>query len=113
MSSSGKGQSRIDRADEIEQAWSYANAGGRVISSTLGPGAIVGQTIFFDANYDFGGTDAGAIQLARQGLPVAHISVPCRYIHSPVSVASKSDFEAAKALLVESLNNMNDFFSNK
>src|SRR5512139_1686759 len=30
MSSSGKGQSKIDRADEIEQAWTYANAGGRV-----------------------------------------------------------------------------------
>lgn len=36
-----------------------ANAGGQVISSTLGPGAVVGQTIFFDARYDFGGTDTG------------------------------------------------------
>jgi uncharacterized repeat protein (TIGR01451 family) len=36
-----------------------ANAGGNVLSSTLGPGAVVGQTIWFDASYDFGGTDIG------------------------------------------------------
>jgi len=36
-----------------------ANAGGNVLSSTLGPGAVVGQTIYFDASYDFGGTDVG------------------------------------------------------
>jgi fimbrial isopeptide formation D2 family protein len=36
-----------------------ANAGGNVLSSTLGPGAVVGQTIYFDAGYDFGGTDVG------------------------------------------------------
>jgi endoglucanase len=63
-------------------------------------------------SHTFGGTDAGAIQLAREGTPVAHIAVPCRYIHSPVSVASKNDFEAAKALLVASLKNINEFFSN-
>lgn len=33
-----------------------ANAGGNVLSSTLGPGAVVGQTIYFDAAYDFGGS---------------------------------------------------------
>ena len=36
-----------------------ANAGGNVLSSTLGPGAVVGQTIYFDAAFDFGGTDVG------------------------------------------------------
>lgn len=36
-----------------------ANAGGNVLSSTLGPGAVVGQTIWFDAAYDFGGSDVG------------------------------------------------------
>lgn len=36
-----------------------AAAGGNVIGSALGPGAVVGQTIYFDANYDFGGTGAG------------------------------------------------------
>jgi fimbrial isopeptide formation D2 family protein len=36
-----------------------ANAGGNVTSSTLGPGAVVGQTIYFDTAYDFGGSDIG------------------------------------------------------
>ncbi len=35
-----------------------AAAGGNVLSATLGPGAVVGQTLYFDANYDFGGTSA-------------------------------------------------------
>jgi phosphoribosylglycinamide formyltransferase 2 len=30
MSSSGKGQSKIDAADDVEKAWDYAMAGGRV-----------------------------------------------------------------------------------
>lgn len=30
MSSSGKGQSRVDNLDELGSAWDYANAGGRV-----------------------------------------------------------------------------------
>ena len=30
MSSSGKGQSRVDAADQIDAAWRYANAAGRV-----------------------------------------------------------------------------------
>ncbi|HHV94558.1 MAG TPA: M42 family metallopeptidase, partial [Firmicutes bacterium] len=40
-----------------------------------------------------GGTDAGKIQLTKGGIPVAGISVPCRYIHSPASVASLKDIE--------------------
>lgn len=36
-----------------------ANAGGNVASATLGPGAVVGQTVYFDATYDFAGSDTG------------------------------------------------------
>jgi uncharacterized repeat protein (TIGR01451 family) len=36
-----------------------ANAGGNVTGSLLGPGAVVGQTIYFDASYSFGGSDVG------------------------------------------------------
>jgi uncharacterized repeat protein (TIGR01451 family) len=36
-----------------------ANAGGNVVGSLLGPGAVVGQTIFFDATYSFGGSSIG------------------------------------------------------
>ena len=41
-----------------------------------------------------GGNDAGEIQLAREGVPTAVLSVPCRNIHSSSSVAAFSDIEA-------------------
>lgn len=47
----------------------------------------------------FGGTDAGRIQPSREGVPVANINVPCRYIHSPVSIMSLDDYENASRLL--------------
>ncbi|MFO8059047.1 MAG: M42 family metallopeptidase [Bacillota bacterium] len=40
-----------------------------------------------------GGNDAGPIHLSRSGVPAATISTPCRYIHSPVSVLKRSDYE--------------------
>ncbi len=46
-----------------------------------------------------GGNDAGKIQTAKGGVVVASISVPCRYIHSPVSLMSKSDFDSCFKLV--------------
>ena len=40
-----------------------------------------------------GGTDAGAIHLSKAGVPSVAVSVPSRYIHSPVSMASLNDFD--------------------
>lgn len=57
-----------------------------------------------------GGNDAGAIQSAQAGCPVAPISVPCRYIHTPFAVMSKSDFDAAKALLIAFLRSVEGGF---
>ena len=50
-----------------------------------------------------GGTDAGAMHLAREGVPSAVVSVPCRYIHAPVSMLSLSDFDHAVQLVREAL----------
>ena len=50
-----------------------------------------------------GGTDAGAIHLAKTGVPTLPVSVPSRYIHSPVSMLSKRDFEDTVALMAASL----------
>lgn len=50
-----------------------------------------------------GGNDAYAIHASGEGAKVATISVPCRYIHSSVSVASKDDYENTVKLLVEYL----------
>jgi len=47
----------------------------------------------------FGGTDGGRIHTTREGIPTIVISVPCRYIHSPVSLASLSDIKHTMELL--------------
>jgi endoglucanase len=41
----------------------------------------------------FGGTNAGRIHLTRSGIPSSVVSVPCRYIHSPVSLLSLDDLK--------------------
>jgi endoglucanase len=46
-----------------------------------------------------GGTDAAALQRARQGTPAVTISTPCRYVHSPVEMVHRRDVEASIALL--------------
>jgi len=40
-----------------------------------------------------GGTDAGRYHTEGAGRPCIGIAVPCRYIHSPVSVMDKNDYE--------------------
>jgi putative aminopeptidase FrvX len=50
-----------------------------------------------------GGTDAGAIHLSKAGVPSAAVSVPSRYIHSPVSIVSLNDFDHAVALMKATL----------
>jgi endoglucanase len=42
-----------------------------------------------------GGTDAAAVQPVGEGVLVGVISVPCRYIHSPLSMLRPSDLDAA------------------
>ena len=45
-----------------------------------------------------GGNDAGAIHKTGAGIRTASVSVPCRYLHSPVGVCAKADIEAVKKL---------------
>ncbi|MCL2392951.1 MAG: M42 family metallopeptidase [Oscillospiraceae bacterium] len=40
-----------------------------------------------------GGTDAGSYHTGGDGIPCIGIAVPCRYIHSPVSVMHKNDYD--------------------
>lgn len=47
----------------------------------------------------FGGNDAGKFHTAKAGMPCVSIAVPCRYIHSPISVMSKDDYNNCKKLL--------------
>ncbi len=46
-----------------------------------------------------GGTDAGAIQRSRVGVPSVTLSTPSRYVHTVTEMVSKADLEAGVALL--------------
>ncbi len=81
MSSSGKGQSKIDNIGEIEQAWNYAAAGGRV---------DVGRVIvegFIDFDYEITQLTVRAVN--AQGdiathfcEPIGHLQVHGDYVES-------------------------------
>jgi putative aminopeptidase FrvX len=45
------------------------------------------------------GTDADAIYTSRAGVPTGLVSVPARYMHSPVEMVSLDDVEAAAGLI--------------
>jgi len=47
-----------------------------------------------------GGTDTGAIQLTRSGVPAGCISIPTRYVHTPVEMVDLADVEACVKLAV-------------
>jgi endoglucanase len=48
-----------------------------------------------------GGNDSGAIHISGKGVKTIAVSVPCRYLHSPLSVISKSDLLAVMNLSSE------------
>jgi endoglucanase len=45
------------------------------------------------------GTDADAVHSSRAGVPTGIVSVPIRYMHSPVELVALSDIEAAAKLI--------------
>ncbi|MBQ4579400.1 MAG: M20/M25/M40 family metallo-hydrolase [Clostridia bacterium] len=47
----------------------------------------------------YGGTDAGAMQTSRGGIPVCTLSVPCRYVHSACETIDMRDMEAGLKVL--------------
>jgi putative aminopeptidase FrvX len=47
-----------------------------------------------------GGTDSGAIQMTKAGIPAGVISIPCRYIHSPCEMIDLDDLEECVKLTV-------------
>lgn len=47
-----------------------------------------------------GGTDAGAIHISRSGVLTGGISVPCRYIHTPVEMVDLTDVQACIDLTI-------------
>jgi putative aminopeptidase FrvX len=56
----------------------------------------------------FGGTDGGRIKLEKDGIPTIVISVPCRYIHSPIGMANLQDIQHTITLLDELILNLQE-----
>lgn len=48
-----------------------------------------------------GGTDAGRVHIANDGVPSAVIGIPSRYIHTSASIIHVDDYAAAKELLIK------------
>ncbi len=46
-----------------------------------------------------GGTDGGSIHVTRAGVRTGGISIPCRYIHSPVEMVETADVRAVSRLI--------------
>ena len=93
------------------------NLGGGAVMTAM-DGAAISDKKYFDYITDIanknnislqlkrttrGGTDARAIQQSGVGVKTAVLAVPCRYLHSPVSVMNKNDIDSvyklAKAVL--------------
>jgi putative aminopeptidase FrvX len=53
-------------------------------------------------------TDADAIQFARSGIPTGLVSIPLRYMHSPVEMADLADVEAAVELIAAFARRLDD-----
>lgn len=81
MSSSGKGQSKIDGADEVEAAWNYAASGGRVNA-----GRVIVEG-FIDFDYEI--TQLTVRAIGKDGQvethfcePIGHLQVQGDYVES-------------------------------
>jgi endoglucanase len=93
---------------------------GQITKHTLGSGPVIsrGTTLHprvFELLYEAGeaadipftvesvgratGTDADAIHVSRTGVPTGLVSVPLRYMHSPVEMISLEDITAAAKLI--------------
>ncbi|MEM1576220.1 MAG: M42 family metallopeptidase [Archaeoglobaceae archaeon] len=57
-----------------------------------------------------GTTDASAINLTKSGIPAGVISIPARYIHSPVEVVDLIDVENAVELVVRATETVEEYF---
>jgi putative aminopeptidase FrvX len=95
---------------EVKQAGKHELGSGPVLSrgSTLHP--RLGELLYETAEREqlpftveaIGrntGTDADAVHLARGGIPTALVSIPLRYMHSPVELVQLDDVHACARLI--------------
>jgi endoglucanase len=56
------------------------------------------------------GTDAYAIEISREGIPTVLISIPSRYMHSPVETVHPKDVERTARLMAHFITNLDESF---
>ncbi len=59
------------------------------------------------------GTDAFGLQVAREGIPTMVLSIPLRYMHTPVEVVAVKDIERAGRLMAEFATSLTPDFMEK
>jgi endoglucanase len=59
------------------------------------------------------GTDAYAIEISREGIPTILLSVPSRYMHSPVEVVHPKDVERIGRLMAYFIAGLEESFVDK
>jgi putative aminopeptidase FrvX len=90
---------------EIKEIGKHEFGSGAVVDrgSTLHPlvferlvEAAEAESIPFtvEAHARYTGTDADAVHLSRAGVPTGNVSIPLRYMHSPVEMVSLGDVQA-------------------
>ena len=98
MSSSGKGQSRVDKPEELDQAWYYANAGGRV-----NKGRVIAEGV---VDFDYEITLLTVRAIGSEGAtethfcePIGHVQVKGDYVESwqPQAMSAKA-LESARTI---------------
>ncbi|MEJ2209326.1 MAG: M20/M25/M40 family metallo-hydrolase, partial [Anaerolineae bacterium] len=57
-----------------------------------------------------GGTDAVAMQVSRQGIPTALVSIPLRSMHTPIETVSIKDVERTGRLLAHFITHLDGAF---
>ncbi|QIM50216.1 formate-dependent phosphoribosylglycinamide formyltransferase [Pusillimonas sp. DMV24BSW_D] len=112
MSSSGKGQSRIDHVDDIEKAWNYAMSGSRVNKNRV----IVEGFVEFDYEITLltvrALNDTGAVKTYFCE-PIGHLQEQGDYIESwqpqPMSATAKQRAQEVSHAITENLGGLGLF----
>jgi len=61
----------------------------------------------------YSGTDGDALQLTAEGIPTMVLSIPERYMHTPVEVVAMKDIQRAGRLLAEFIASLEEDFMSK
>lgn len=84
------------------------NINPRLFDLIMSAGKEAGIALQVEAEPRGTGTDINAIQLSRGGVATGLVSVPNRYMHTPVEAVSLDDLEACARLLAETIRRIDD-----